>query len=82
LFVLSLILLLTLSIFFSFAGFLLAIELSLYFSIMILAGVQAALGQRNAYLIFGLPLAIFAMHLSWGSGFLWSILTSSVQRHG
>ncbi|HEX6036040.1 MAG TPA: glycosyltransferase family 2 protein, partial [Anaerolineales bacterium] len=73
LFVLSLILLLTLSIFFSFAGFLLAIELSLYFSIMILAGVQAALGQRNAYLIFGLPLAIFAMHLSWGSGFLWSI---------
>lgn len=82
LFVLSLIVLLALSIFFPFAVNLLAVELLLYFSIMILAGVRAALGQRKAYLILGLPLAIFAMHISWGSGFLWSILTSSVQKHG
>jgi hypothetical protein len=24
-----------------------------------------------------LPISIFAMHVSWGSGFLWSMLTSS-----
>jgi glycosyltransferase involved in cell wall biosynthesis len=81
-FVLSLSVLLALSIFFPFAGILFAVELLLYFSIMILAGVHAALGQRKVYLILGLPLAIFAMHISWGSGFLWSILTSSVQKHG
>jgi hypothetical protein len=41
-----------------------------------------ALRQRKAYLVAGLPLAIAAMHLSWGSGFLWSILFSSFQKHG
>jgi hypothetical protein len=57
-------------------------ELLLYFSIMILAGLYAAFQQRKAYLILGLPLAIPAMHLAWGSGFLWSILISSVQKNG
>jgi len=80
--VLSLIGLAVLSIFMPFARILLAAILFLYFSIMILAGVQAALRQRKAYLILGLPLAIFAMHISWGSGFLWSILRASVQKHG
>ena len=80
--VLSLIGLAVLSIFMPFARILLAAILFLYFSIMILAGVQAALRQRKAYLILGLPLAIFAMHISWGSGFLWSILIASVQKHG
>ena len=82
LFVLSLIGLTGLSIVVPSAGILLAIELLSYFSIMILAGLHAALQQRKAYLIPGLPLAIFAMHIAWGSGFLWSLLTSSVQKHG
>ena len=77
LFVVSLLLLSAFSIVFSFARFLLAAELLLYFFIMILAGFYAAIRQRKAYLIFGLPLSIFAMHISWGSGFLWSMLTSS-----
>ena len=82
LFVLSLVALLLLSVFIPFASILLVAELLLYFSIMILAGFHAALRRQSAYLTVGLPLAIFTMHLTWGSGFLWSMLTSSVQNHG
>jgi hypothetical protein len=82
LFVLSLIVLTVVSIFIPFARVLLAVELVLYFTIMILAGFYAAVRQRNSYVIPGLPLAISAMHISWGSGFLWSILTSSFRKHG
>ncbi|HLO30732.1 MAG TPA: glycosyltransferase family 2 protein [Anaerolineales bacterium] len=82
LFVLSLISLAVLSIFGPFAGLLLIGEVLTYFSIMILAGFYAAFRQRKAYLIPGLPLAIAVMHLSWGSGFLWSIFTSSFHKHG
>ena len=82
LFVLSLISLVLLSAFFPWARILFAAELFLYFFIMILAGCKAAFQQRKPYLTLGLPLAIAAMHVSWGSGFLWSILASSVQKHG
>ncbi len=82
LFVLSLIVLALFSIFIPLARGPLAVELLFYFSIMILAGFYAAVRQRNAYVILGLPLAISAMHISWGSGFLWSILTSSFRRYG
>ena len=82
LFVLSLLLLMIVSIFIPFARILLAAELLLYFSILILAGVYAALQERKAYLVLGLPLAIAIMHISWGSGLLWSMLTSSTQKHG
>ena len=81
-FVLSLIGLLGFSLFIPLARLLLVFELILYFSIMVLAGLRAALQHRKAYLILGLPLAILAMHLSWGSGFLWSLLTSNIQKHG
>jgi len=82
LFVLSLIGLAVLSFFLPLARVMLASELFLYFSIMILAGGYAARQQRKNYFILGLPLAIAAMHISWGSGFLWSILSSSFQKHG
>ena len=80
--VLGLISLVTLSLFIPFAGLLLAGVLGFYFFFMVLAGLQAAFQRRKASLILGLPLAISAMHLSWGSGFLWSFLTSSVQTNG
>jgi glycosyltransferase involved in cell wall biosynthesis len=81
-FVLSLIGLAVLALFFPLAGLVLAVEFLLYVFIMILAGLRLALQQKRAYLIVGLPLAIATMHISWGSGFLWSILTSSFQKHG
>jgi succinoglycan biosynthesis protein ExoA len=82
LFVLSLVGLAILSIFTPFARILFVGELILYFSILIIAGLYAAIQQGKVTLILGLPLAIAAMHLSWGSGFLWSALTSSVQNYG
>lgn len=82
LFVLSLLSLTVLSFFVPLAGILLVGELLFYFSIMILAGFRAAVQQRKAFLVAGLPLAIAAMHISWGSGFLWSIITLSTQAHG
>jgi succinoglycan biosynthesis protein ExoA len=77
LFVLSLLALALLSIFIPFARLVLAAELILYFSIMILAGVYMAVRQQKPFLLVGLALAIPAMHVTWGSGFLWSILTTS-----
>jgi hypothetical protein len=77
LFVLSLIVVALISILLPFAWWLLVAELILYFSVLLLAGAYAALQRRKPYLLFGLPLAISAMHLAWGSGFLWSTLTSS-----
>jgi succinoglycan biosynthesis protein ExoA len=77
LFVLSLITLAFVSIFFPPAGWLFAAELIFYFSFLLLAGFHAALKHRKPYLLPGLPLAVAAMHFSWGSGFLWSMLTSS-----
>jgi succinoglycan biosynthesis protein ExoA len=82
LFVVSLMVLIVLSIFLPPTRILLAGELLLYLSIMILAGLYAALRQHKAYLILGLPLAIPAMHFAWGSGFLWSMLISSFQKNG
>ena len=82
LFVSSLIVLAVISIVVPFAKFLLAGELLLYFSIVVLASIYVAIQQRKAYLIPGLMLAIPAMHISWGSGFLWSVFTSGIQKHG
>ena len=82
LFVLSLIVLALFSIFIPLTRGFLTAELLFYFSIMILAGLYSAFQQRKAYLIPGLPLAIAAMHIAWGSGFLWSIFASSFQKNG
>jgi hypothetical protein len=82
LFVISLLGLILLAPFLPLGGILLAAELLLYVSILILAGIYAAVRERKAYLMIGLPLAIGVMHISWGSGLLWSILTSSRSKHG
>jgi len=81
-FVLSLIVLILLSIFIPFGRYMLISELLLYFFSMILAGLLTAYRQQKPYLLFGLPLAIPVMHITWGGGFLWSILTSSKEKHG
>ncbi len=55
-------------------AWLLGFELLAYFGILGLASLRTAFQRREFFLIFGLPLAIMVMHLSWGGGFLWSIL--------
>src|SRR5687768_13744831 len=75
LFLASLLGLSILSFFLPLAGWVLAAEILLYSIVLILAGFQAAWRHRKAYLLLGLPLAISVMHITWGSGFLWSMLT-------
>ena len=60
--------------FFSPFRLLLPLELLLYFGILTLFGLRAALSRKEPTLIFGLPLAIATMHISWGGSFLWSLL--------
>ena len=54
----------------------LVLQLFAYFSILGLAGIQLAIKTRKGFLIWGLPLAIATMHITWGAGFLWSGITS------
>ncbi|MBT3315692.1 MAG: glycosyltransferase family 2 protein [Anaerolineae bacterium] len=67
-FVLSLLFWLILGAFFPLFFLVLVLELFLYFFILFFA----ALRKR----MLGLPIAIATMHISWGSGLLWSTLTS------
>jgi succinoglycan biosynthesis protein ExoA len=55
-------------------GWLLALELLGYFGIFGLVGLQLGFKRKEFFLVFGLPLAIAVMHITWGSGFLWSII--------
>jgi succinoglycan biosynthesis protein ExoA len=73
-FVLSLLIGAVLAVFLPFFRFLLGAELFLYYLILFAAGVWAAFRHRQAPLWIGLPLAITTMHLSWGTGFLWSMI--------
>lgn len=75
LFVLSLILGLVLAFVSSGVRWLSLLELLVYFGILGLFGLRAALQRGEFFLIFGLPLAVTVMHIAWGGGFLWSILT-------
>ena len=54
----------------------LVLQLFTYFFILGLAGFQLAIKTRKGFLIWGLPLAIATMHITWGAGFLWSGITS------
>ncbi len=77
LFVLSILGLALISIFLPVISWLLLAEVILYFAVLFLAGIHAAIKQRRSFLLLGLPLAISTMHLAWGSGFLWSMLALS-----
>lgn len=80
--VLSLLGLALLSIFSPIAKFFLLGELLLYFLVCLLAGIHARLRLKKSFLSLGLPLAIPVMHITWGSGLLWSMLTSGFGKNG
>ena len=71
-FVFILLVLIVLSLGWTFAQYLLALQLCAYFFVLWLAGLWLALKTRKGFLIVGLPLAIATMHIAWGTGFLWS----------
>jgi succinoglycan biosynthesis protein ExoA len=74
LFVLSLFAGAVLAFFSPFFRILLASECLLYLLALFAAGTQAAIIHKKFYLLVGLPLAIVTMHITWGAGFLWSII--------
>ena len=80
-FVFSLIGLGILGIFLPFFRVLLAAEIILYAFSLTGAGVQAAFKHKKYFLVFGLPLAISCMHISWGMGFLWSMIMGIFTNH-
>ncbi|MBW8010900.1 MAG: glycosyltransferase family 2 protein [Chloroflexi bacterium] len=43
-------------------------------------GLQLAIKKRSLSLIFGVPLAIATIHISWGSAFLWSFFLNPSDR--
>lgn len=60
---------------------LLALEIILYGFALTAAGVQTAFNQKKLILVLGLPLAISCMHISWGAGFLWSMIMGVFTNH-
>lgn len=58
------------------ARWLLIAEAVIYGSALLLAGLQSVIKKNDPPLLVGVPLAIATMHFSWGSGFLWSLVTA------
>ncbi|MBL8063693.1 MAG: glycosyltransferase family 2 protein [Anaerolineales bacterium] len=75
-FVASLLALIVLCLVWSFAVYFLALQLFAYFFVLGLAAIRQAMKTRKGFLLWGLPLAIATMHIAWGSGFLWSGISS------
>jgi succinoglycan biosynthesis protein ExoA len=75
-FVLSLIILLALSFVWSPALGLMAVELILYGLILVVGALPAAKREGDIRLALAVPMAITIMHIGWGAGFLWSMVTS------
>jgi succinoglycan biosynthesis protein ExoA len=76
LFVLGLLTGILLALVFPILWYLVGVVIALYFSVLLFAGIQTAIRLKRTVMVPGLLLAIPVMHLAWGSGFLWSLLTS------
>lgn len=48
---------------------------SVYTLLLFLGGLNTAIQRKEFSFAVGVPLAIAMMHISWGSGFLWSLLS-------
>ncbi len=82
-FVLSAVILTTLAFLFQLARLLLAVQLGAYLLVTSFAGLLESIRRKDMGLILGFPPAIWTMHFSWGTGFLWSALKGSLRgRHG
>lgn len=73
-FILSLILFATLAVFYSFARVILMFEIGVYGLCLVFGGLHLAYKNRSLLLLIGIPLALFIMHFTWGSSFLWGVL--------
>jgi glycosyltransferase involved in cell wall biosynthesis len=62
------------------ARWLFAAELLVYLGVLVLAGTQMAFQKKDPSLAVGVPLGIATMHLTWGSGFLWSLISNPMMK--
>jgi succinoglycan biosynthesis protein ExoA len=74
LFVLGLIAGSLLAVFFTWARWVLLAAVLFYFAALLAASLRTAIQRRQPALALGMPLAIAVMHVTWGAGFLLSIL--------
>lgn len=73
LFVLSLAALALAALFLPAARWLLAVEIGLYLLALLAGSVRSVAEEGDLRLLAGIPAAIAVMHITWGSGFLWSL---------
>ena len=75
LFVISIPVLALLGIWLNWARWLLLFEVAAYLLALLLVGLQLAARYRDVSLLWGVPLAIATMHFSWGTAFIWSMIS-------
>ncbi|MCK9506268.1 MAG: glycosyltransferase family 2 protein [Porticoccaceae bacterium] len=78
----GLVLLVLLTPFIRWAGYLLAGILVVYSTTLILAGFHLSVKHKTIVYALGVPLAIACMHFSWGAGFLWGIISPQQRKKG
>lgn len=77
LFVLGMLGLATLAIWLHAARWMLAGLVGIYFAVLILASLKVVMeDKKDLSLAIGIPLAIATMHISWGTAFLWSMIST------
>ena len=65
-----------LGIWFIWARWLLLAEIAIYLLALIWVGLQLAVKHRDITLLWGVPMAIATMHFSWGTAFIWSMISN------
>jgi succinoglycan biosynthesis protein ExoA len=80
LFVLGTLILVLLGIWFPWGRLFLAGYLGTYLLVTIIAGTIEAVRNKDYGLVLGFPLALWTMHFSWGSAFLWSVFRNLIRR--
>ncbi len=63
------------------AAALLGLEIIAYFGILIAGSFKVARQKQQPALLILVPISIAVMHLSWGAGFWWSLLTLPFSRN-
>lgn len=75
----SIIVLMVAAVFLPLARWLLLLELGVYFLALIAGSIPVMRQKHDLRFIIGVPAAISIMHVSWGAGFIWSLIKSAVE---
>jgi glycosyltransferase involved in cell wall biosynthesis len=59
---------------------LLILQICLYGFILLISGIQVSWQKKDFSFLISIPMAISAMHLTWGTGVLWSLLTEIIKK--